>query len=327
MTGKEIDVIEVGGFSIGHAQNMAAATGCTAILFDAAAPTGVSIRGGGPASRETPLLAPTAHAESIHAILLSGGSAFGLDAAGGVMRYLEERNIGFDTGVAKVPLVCASCLFDLGIGSAQVRPDADMGYAACVQASKASMPQGTIGAGTGCTVGKICGKARAMKSGIGSYALAFGDVKVGAVVAVNAFGDVLDGESMQPLAGLLNKKKNSIMKTTDVMYETVSNIKSQFSGQNTTIGCIITNAKFNKTQLTKISDMAHNGYARAISPVHTMADGDSIYASSTGEQVADLNTVGTLAAQVMAKAIAAAVRSATTLDGVASMQEIAAKSI
>lgn len=318
---KEIQITEVNGFSVGHAQNIEAATGCTVILFDEAAPTAVSIRGGGPASRETPLLSPVAHAEGIHAILLSGGSAFGLDAAGGVMRYLEERDIGFDTGFARVPLVCASCLFDLGIGSAHVRPDAAMGYEACTHAIKAPMMQGTVGAGTGCTVGKICGKARAMKSGIGSYAMQVGAVKVGAIVAVNAFGDIRDGENMEQMAGLLNEAQNDFMQTKDVMYDSMSQIKSQFAGKNTTIGCVFTNAKFNKTQLTKIADMAHNGYARAICPVHTMADGDSIYASSTGSETADLNAVGTLAADVMARAIGNAVRAAASLDGVRSMHD------
>lgn len=325
MTIKEIEIAEVGGFSVGHAQNMEAATGCTVILFDEASPTAVSIRGGGPASRETPLLSPVAHAEGIHAILLSGGSAFGLDAAGGVMRYLEERDIGFDTGFAKVPLVCASCLFDLGIGSAHVRPDADMGYEACANATRNLMMQGTIGVGTGCTVGKICGKARAMKSGIGSYAVQVGAVKVGAIVAVNAFGDVLDAESMEQLAGLLNEAQNAFMQTKNVMFDSMSQIKSQFAGKNTTIGCVFTNAKFDKTQLTKIADMAHNGYAKSICPVHTMADGDSIYASSTGSEAADLNAVGTLAADVMAHAIANAVRTATSLDGVQSMRDVSIK--
>lgn len=310
----EIPITEIEGFRMGHAQNDEVATGCTVLLFDKCAPAGVDIRGGGPASRETPLLNPLADASGIHAILLSGGSAFGLDAAGGVMRYLEERDIGFDVGVTKVPLVCQSCVFDLAIGKSDVRPDAVMAYEACEHAVREPQREGCVGAGTGCTVGKYRGREYAMKSGIGTYAVAVGDVKVGAVVAVNALGDIFDLDTGRQIAGLLNEKKDGLRSTEMEMCRDVSGIHDLFTG-NTTIGVILTNGAFAKSQMNKIASMAHNGYARAIRPVHTTADGDSIYAVSLGDEKADLNVVGTLAAYVMGKAIDRAVLAAEEMDG------------
>ena len=200
----EIDIMDIGGFKAGHAQDEKGITGCTVLLFDKQAPAGVDIRGGGPASRETPLLNPVADAKGIHGLVLSGGSAFGLDAAGGVMKYLEERNIGFDVGVTKVPLVVQSCIFDLVIGDKDARPDGKMGYEACENATYDNFKQGNYGAGMGATVGKYMGRECSMKSGIGSYAVQIGELKVGAVVAVNALGDIYDIDTDRKIAGALD---------------------------------------------------------------------------------------------------------------------------
>lgn len=309
----EIGIMEVGGFRVGHAQDFEAATGCTVILCDKMSPAGLDVRGGGPASRESQILNPVAAAEGINGVLLSGGSAFGLDAAGGVQRYLEERNIGFDVGVTKVPLVCQSCLFDLTVGSKDVRPTAQMAYEACNNASYDAPAQGNVGAGTGCSIGKYRGMDRAMKSGFGTCAFQAGELKVGALVAVNALGDVY-GPDGKPVAGLLNQKKTGLSSTLDEMFSDVTLAENLFAG-NTTLGVVVTNATFQKTQLCKIAGMTHNGYARAIRPVHTTADGDSIYALSLGDVPGDVNVVGALAAKAMETAILRAVQSAKSAYG------------
>lgn len=310
---KEINIMEIGGFKVGHSQDYDAMTGCTVVLCDDMAPAGVDVRGGGPASRETPLLNPVSDAKGIHAVLLSGGSAFGLDAAGGVMKYLEERNIGFDVGITKVPLVCQSCLFDLGIGKVDVRPEQKMGYEACENASYEHMEEGNVGAGTGCTVGKIKGMQDCMKSGIGSFAVQVGDLMVGAIVAVNALGDVYDLETGKMLAGVRDES-NNMCSTEEIMIKSVAK-DNLFTG-NTTIGIVLTNAKMDKTHLNKVASMAHNGYARTIRPIHTTADGDSIYALSVGAALeGDVNVVGTLSSYVMAKAINRAVLAAESACG------------
>ena len=294
---REIGIMEVGGFRVGHAQNREAATGCTVLLCDQMSPAGLDVRGGGPASRESQLLSPVAQADAINAVLLSGG----------VQRYLEERGIGFDVGVTKVPLVCQSCLFDLGVGRADVRPDAAMAYQACENASSEPPAEGNVGAGTGCSVGKYRGMERAMKSGFGTYAVQAGHLKVGALVAVNALGDVYDGAVQ--IAGLRNAEGTGLSNTLVEMFQDVTIAENLFTG-NTTLGIIVTNAKLNKTQLTKVAGMTHNGYARAIRPVHTNADGDSIYALSTGGRTGDVNVVGSMAAWAMEQAIVRAVRAA-----------------
>lgn len=309
---QEIGIMEVGGFRIGHAQNMEAATGCTVLLCDRMSPAGLDVRGGGPASRESQILSPVAQADSINAVLLSGGSAFGLDAAGGVQKYLEERGIGFDVGVTKVPLVSQSCLFDLGIGRMDIRPDAAMAYQACENASYDAPAQGNVGAGTGCSVGKYRGMGRAMKSGFGTYAIQAGNLKVGALVAVNALGDIYDGAAQ--IAGLLNEDKTALSNTLDELFQDVTIADNLFTG-NTTLGIVVTNAKLNKTQLTKVAGMTHNGFARAIHPVHTNADGDSIYALSMGDLPGDVNVVGAMAAYAMEHAIVRAVRLAQPAYG------------
>lgn len=317
---KEISITEIENVKIGNAQDFAGGTGCTVILCERGAPTGVDVRGGAPASRETDLLNPVATVDRIHAVLLSGGSAFGLDAAAGVMEYLEKKNVGFDTGIAKVPIVCQSSLFDLVVGSAAVRPDKAMGYQACVDSENNRPREGNIGAGTGATVGKYHGPNYMMKSGLGIYAVQLGELKLAAIVAVNALGDVFDPETGKIIAGTLTPDLAGFANTELAMYSQYSNKKDLFTG-NTTIGAIVTNGKFNKVQAAKIAAMAQNGYAKAIFPVHTTADGDSIYAMSVGDVEADVNVVGTLAAKVTAKAVARAVSQAEPAYGLKSARD------
>lgn len=318
---KEISIKDIKGIRIGQSENTDAGTGCTVIISESGAPTGLDVRGGGPASRESELLKPLANADRINAVVLAGGSAFGLDAAGGVMQYLEEHDIGFDVGVTKVPLVCQSDLFDLTVGDMSVRPDKQMGYDACVNSERGNYRDGNYGAGTGATVGKLYGMDYCMKSGIGSYAVQTGELQVGAIVAVNALGDVYDWKNGRKTAGLLDETKKGFRPSTDEMYRNYEVVKNKFTG-NTTIGVIITNGKFNKTELTKIAGMTHNGYARSIRPVHTTADGDSIYAMSVGEISADIDMLGTLAADVMSEAILRAVNSADSAYGYISAKDM-----
>lgn len=321
---KEIPLTAIENIKIGHAQDYKHATGCTVILCEKGAPAGVDVRGGGPASRETELLNPIAACEGIHALLLSGGSAFGLDAAGGVMEYLEEKNVGFDVGVTKVPLVCASCIFDLALVSHNVRPTKEMAYEACKNAELNNPEMGAVGAGTGATVGKFYGQEYAMKSGLGMYAVTLGDLKVGAIVTVNALGDIFDFETGEQIAGLLSEDKKHLRSSETEFYRSYAKMKNLFTG-NTTIGAIITNGKFTKTEMKKIASMAQNGYARAIRPVHTTADGDSIYALSVGEVSADLNVTGTLASHVMAMAIKKAVEHTKPMYGLKAMRDLLMK--
>ena len=315
---KEINIMDVGGFRVGHAQDTEAATGCTVVICDKMSPAGLDVRGGGPASRESQILNPLMNAEGINAVLLSGGSAFGLDAAGGVQKYLEERDIGFDTGIAKVPLVSQSCIFDLGIGRKDVRPDGRMAYEACENASYDAPEEGNFGVGAGCTVGKIRGMGRAMKAGFGTFAVQAGPYKVGALVAVNALGDVYEDGKM--LAGVRGEDGN-LSNTLDELFSDLDKITGLPAG-NTTIGVIVTNAKLAKAQLCKVAGMAHNGYARAIKPVHTTADGDSIYALSVGEVPGDVYVIGVMAAYAMEKAIARAVKCAEGAHGIPGMRDI-----
>ena len=318
---KEIKITDIENIKIGNAQNKEAATGCTVIICERGAVTGLNVRGGGPASRESELTKPFATTEMIHAVLLSGGSAFGLDASGGVMKYLEERNIGFDVGVTKVPLVCQSCIFDLRIGDYKTRPDSNMAYEACIDSENNSPKMGNYGAGAGACVGKILGADYAMKSGLGFYAVQIDDVKVGAIVSVNAFGDIYDYDSGKMIAGLLNESKNGLRSSEEELIKITQNKNLTFTSTakdivtNTTIGAIITNAKFTKSQMGKIASMAHNGFARTIKPVHTTLDGDSIYAMSVGDINANLDAVGTIAAIVMGRAVNNAVKSAEASHG------------
>lgn len=317
---QEIGILEVGGFQVGQAQDLDAATGITVLLCDTCAPAGVDIRGGGPASRETPLLDPRAASAGIHALVLSGGSAFALDAAGGVMRYLEERDIGFDVGVTRVPLVCQSCVFDLAIGRKDVRPDAAMAYQACLNARRDTVEEGCVGAGTGCTVGKCGGADFAMKSGLGTYAVRNGDLCVGAIVAVNAMGDIYDIDTGKQLAGLRSEDGTGLRSSEEFIYAMEAQKAAGYAA-NTTIGAIVTNAAFDKSKMGKIAAMAHNGFARTIRPVHTSNDGDSIYALSLGTVEANIDVVGTLASYVMGKAVGRAVRAAHGMCGFPAMRD------
>ena len=311
---REIGILEVGGFQVGQAQDLEAATGLTVILCDKCSPCGVDIRGGGPASRETPLLDPRAASTGVHAVVLSGGSAFGLDASGGVMRYLEERDIGFDVGITKVPLVCQSCVFDLAIGRKDVRPDAQMAYTACEVASRETMQEGCVGVGTGCTVGKCAGADFAMKSGVGTYAVEVGGIRVGAIVGVNAMGDVFDIDTGEQIAGLRTPDRMGLRSSEEEIYHQIAAHRESVV-TNTTIGAIVTNVALDKAQMGKIAAMAHNGFARTIRPVHTSMDGDTIYALSVGDAVGNPDVVGTLAAYVMGKAVGRAVRAAHGMCG------------
>lgn len=310
-----ISINDVAPVRIGQAQNEAAGTGCTVFICPEGMRAGLDVRGGGPASRESQILNPLAAAQIIHGIVLSGGSAFGLGAADGVMRYLEEKGIGYDVGVTHVPLVSQSDLFDLTVGDGKIRPDADMGYEAAKNAMEnPNYKDGNYGAGTGCTVGKVTGMANCMKTGIGSYAVELDGLKIGAVVAVNALGDIFDWKNGKKVAGLLSEDKKSFRSTADVMGESFKVIKNRFTG-NTTLAVLITNARFDKAALCKIAGMCHDGYARSIRPVHTSFDGDSIYAVSAGELEADQEVVGTIAADVISEAILKAVTGAKSAYG------------
>ena len=302
---KAISLRDISGVRIGHAQDETHATGCTVIICDKKAACGVDVRGGGPASRENQLLSPLMSNDGVNAVLLSGGSAYGLDAAGGVMKYLEEKKRGVKVGDAIVPIVVGSCIFDLGCVSGAVRPDAAMGYAACLNSEKNEERCGNVGAGMGATVGKLMGNDRSMKSGLGCYAVQMGDLKVGAVVAVNAIGDVFEMDSTRQLAGLLNAKKDGMVSSEAEMIKLL-HLASKFS-LNTTIACVITNASLDKAQMNKVAAMASNGVARTIRPVNTSMDGDSVYALCTGKVKTSPDVVGTIAAHVLGKAINRAV--------------------
>ena len=317
--------IRIDGFDairIGQTENAEAGTGCTVFICENGMRTGLDVRGGGPASRESQLLNPLMSAQSIHAIVLGGGSAFGLNAAGGVMKCLEERGFGFDVGVTKVPLVAQSDIFDLTVGDAFVRPDAAMGYEAARLALDApNYRDGSFGAGCGATVGKLLGMDFCMKTGIGSYAVQIGALKIGAVVVLNALGDVYDWKTGEQIAGLLTEDKTGLRSTSEQLQGSIAAVDNRFTG-NTTIAVVMTNAYFEKPQLCKIAGMAHDGLARSVRPVHTSADGDSIYAVSIGDVRADQDLVGTLAAEVLSEAIIRAVNSAESACGYPSARDL-----
>ena len=311
---KEISIKEIEGVSVGHVQDDEAKTGVSVLYFKNGAQAGCDISGGGPASRETPLTDPLTADNPLNAVVLSGGSAFGLAASDGVMKFLEEKGIGYNTGYALVPLVCQSCIFDLGYGKNNVRPDADMGYEACKRAFEScDDSMGNVGAGTGASVGKLMGMKQAQKTGLGIHAIQVGELQIAAVVVVNAFGDVFNPENGQKIAGLMDPTRSTFLDLEKMFLQFMSAPKDLFNS-NTTIGCVITNAKFDKAKLNKIATMTRNAYARCINPVGTMADGDSIYACSVGEVVSDVNLVGTLGAKVMQKAIIKAVEASKVPD-------------
>ena len=319
---KEISITDIKNIKIGQVEDAAAGTGCTVFLCEDGMRAGLDVRGGGPASRESQLLNPLMAAQVVHAIVLAGGSAFGPSAGSGVMRYLEDQGIGYDVGVTRVPLVVQSDLFDLTVGDAFVRPDEAMGYAAAKQAAEEpNYHDGNFGAGCGATVGKIAGMDSCMKTGIGSYAVQIGDLQIGAVVALNALGDIYDAKSGKQIAGLLAEDGKAFRSSPQVIEQSIKVVKNRFAG-NTTLAVIITNSYFEKTALCKIAGMGHDGYARSIRPVHTSLDGDSIYAISVGDVEADQEVVGTLAAEVISEAIVRAVENAESAYGFPSAKEV-----
>lgn len=321
-TMREISINEFAPIRIGQMENASAGTGCTVFLCETGMRAGLDVRGGGPASRESQLLNPLTAERDIHAIVLAGGSAFGLGAAGGVMEYLEERGIGYDVGVTKVPLVVQSDLFDLTVGNPLVRPDVTMGYAAARQAVEApNYRDGNYGAGCGATVGKLEGMGTCMKSGMGSYAVQLGELKIGAVVALNALGDVFDWKTGKQVAGLLTEDRAAMRSTSELLASRITAVENRFV-ENTTLSVILTNAQFGKAALCKIAGMGHDGFARSIRPVHTSYDGDSIYAVSCGMVQADQEVVGTMAAEAISEAILRAVQAAESAYGFPSAREL-----
>jgi L-aminopeptidase/D-esterase-like protein len=318
-------ITDVPGIEVGHAQDEKALTGCTVILCRKGAVGGVDQRGGAPGTRETDLLKPVNMVGVVHAILLAGGSAFGLDAAGGVMRYLEEHKIGFKTGAARVPIVPAAILYDLALGRADVRPDAEMGYRACLNASTKAPAEGNTGAGMGASVGKIFGMQQAMKSGIATASMDIGGgVIVGAIVAVNALGDVVDPRTGQVIAGARSAKIGPIsLGAPDYFANTLAVLKTLagrtimkvVAARNTTIGVVATNARLTKVEATWMAQMAQDGVSRTIHPTHTLHDGDTIFALATGKKDADVNIVGAFAAEILAQAIVRAVQTAAPAGG------------
>ncbi len=318
-------ITDVPGIRVGHAQDMEALTGCTVVICEDGAVGGVDVRGGSPGTRETDLLRPMHRVEHVHAVMLSGGSAFGLAAASGAMSYLEERGIGFDMRVAHVPIVPAAIFFDLGIGNASVRPDAAMGYQACLDASRERPAEGNVGAGTGAVVGQILGPGQAMKSGIGTASVEIGaGVVVGAIFVVNSLGDVVDPDTGAILAGARSADLGPIhigapgyfADALQVMRTPIGRAAMAIATrQNTVIGVVATNARLDKVQVNKVAQMAHDGMARTLRPAHTMLDGDTIFALATGKRKADTSIVGAFAAEATAQAIVRAVQTAKSAAG------------
>lgn len=316
----------VPGLRVGHHTLAERPTGCTVVLAEAGVVASVEVRGAAPATRETDLLDPMRTVERVHAIVLSGGSAFGLDAASGVMRYLEERGIGFDVGVARVPIVPGASLFDLGVGGQPgIRPDAACGYLAATAATADPPAEGSVGAGAGATVGKLLGPGRAMKGGIGTVALRRTDgLVVAALIAVNALGDVVDPESGRVLAGARSADGSRIVGARRDLLEGLG--ARARPGENTTIGVIATNASLTKTQAKRVAQVAHDGLARSIRPVHTPMDGDALFVLATGEQTDfDLLTVGEMAAEAVAAAVVRAVQEATSVAGYPALRDLSAE--
>ncbi|MDR2759135.1 MAG: P1 family peptidase [Spirochaetaceae bacterium] len=316
---EKINIGDIPGFRIGQAQDLTAATGCTVILREEGGVCGADVRGGSPGTRDTDALSPLANRKLVHGILLAGGSSFGLDAAGGVMAFLEAENIGREVGLTRVPNVCAAILFDLACGDHRVRPGPEMGYAACGNAFRGEPFQsGSFGAGTGATVGKFRGPAYAMKGGIGSAAWRQGGLLVGAVAAVNCVGDVL--EKGRIIAGVRGDDGRTLVGTEGLILEAYEAPRDFFSGAplegtNTVLGCIITNARLDKSGAALLARQGQNGIARAIRPAHSIYDGDTVFAFCSGEAAASLDAAGILAAWAMEGAVIDAVKSARSLGG------------
>ena len=316
------NLCDVPGVLVGHATDAVGMTGCTAVLFDRPAVVGVDVRGSSPETRGTAGLGQTGIVRHRQGILLTGGSAFGLSAADGMIRYLEERGLGLDVGVARIPLVSAAVLFDLAVGSAAARPDADMGYEASASATSGPFEEGSVSAGTGASVGNILGTERAMKGGLGTASARPGGGEdgliVSALVAVNAFGDVRDPRTGETLAGP-RLDGGGLGDTVALLPEAAARVRW---GENTTLGVVATNAILNSSQVQKVAEMAHDGLARAISPVHTTLDGDLVFAAAVGEVEATVDVVGAWGARVLSEAIIRAVRAAKGLPGLPSVSEL-----
>jgi L-aminopeptidase/D-esterase-like protein len=313
------NLCDVPGVNVGHATDLRGITGCTVVLFDEPAVVGVDVRGSSPGTRETDRLGPIGAVRPTHALLLTGGSAFGLAAADGAVHFLEERGVGLDVGVARIPLVSAAVLFDVVVGDPAARPGASMGYEAAASAASGNFAQGSVGAGTGATVGKVLGMDRAMKGGIGSASVQLdGGLVVGAVAAVNAFGNVLD-ERGAVLAGP-RLENGTLGDTVELLPEAALRMRW---GENTTLGIVATNAMLTKPQANKIAQMTHDGLARSIEPVHTTVDGDIVFAASVGVVEAVVDVVGAWGARAMREAILRAVRSAEGIPGIPSVSEYA----
>ncbi|MFG6114936.1 P1 family peptidase [Halobacillus sp. MO56] len=320
---REIDISSIDGFRVGHASDHKAATGCSVVICEKGAVGGVDVRGGAPGTRETDLLRSENLVESVHAIFLAGGSAFGLAAGSGIMDFFEEKRIGFDTGAGRVPIVPGAILYDLQVGDSKRRPDQLMGYEACVDAYDShEIKTGNFGAGTGASIGKVLGPEQAMKGGIGSYALQAADIQIGALVAVNSFGDIMDPETGKLIAGVYEKESLELLSTENILIKQIKTADpNRFSG-NTSIGVIMTNAKLSKAQANKIASIAHDGFARTMRPSHTLIDGDSLFLMATGEVEADVNTIGLLAAKVVEQAVLRGVRDTTSAYSLLSYRDL-----
>ena len=326
MQNKFINAItSIEGIKVGHAQDEQGLTGCTVILCEDGAVGGMDQRGNATSSRQVDAMRPSHIVEKVHGVMLAGGSAFGLDTASGAMRYLEEKGIGFEYGPARIPTVPTAILFDLRLSGDTARPDAEMGYQACLNASNTAPAEGNQGAGSGATVGKILGMKRAMKSGIGTAAIEIGEgVIVGAIVAVNAFGDVVDPSSGEIVAGARSNEGDALFADTlKVMRALVGQkLTERMSDDNTVIGVVATNAEFNKIEVTKLAQMSQNGVVRTIRPAHTTGDGDTMFALATGQVKAEVNIVGAYAAQVVSEAILRAVRAAESVGDLPAVRDM-----
>ncbi len=312
------------GIKVGHFTLSERLTGCTVVLAESGAVGGVDVRGGAPGTRETALLDPVNTVQEVHAVVLSGGSAFGLDAASGVVRYLDERDIGYRVGPNVVPIVVGAILYDLSVGdNPRIRPDADCGYRAASHASTETSAEGNVGAGAGATVGKWGGMARAMKGGLGTASITLDDgLTVAAIVAVNAVGDIIDPATGSVIAGVRTADGQGLADARMLLRSGASNEPQ--SGANTTIGVVATNATLTKAEATKVAQMAQDGLARTIYPAHTPGDGDTVFSLAMGtfSEAASLSTIGALAADVMAEAILRAVRAATGIPGIPAASDL-----
>ena len=316
-------IIDVPGILVGHAQDLKAVTGCTVVVCKKGAVTGVDCRGGAPGTRELAALNPENVVTKAHAVYLGGGSAFGLAGADGVMQFLEERKIGFDTRLAYVPIVPGAILYDLLIGNPSRRPDKEMGYNACLNMSDMNIEQGSIGAGTGATVGIAGGQSAVMKGGIGTASIVLGDLIVGAIVAVNCIGDVVDPDSGQVLAGAIAKDSKTFLHAKNIMTEHPP--KETDFIKNTTIGVIATNARLTSAQAKRIAIMAHDGFARAIIPAHSQSDGDTLFCMSTGDVSASMDAIGIMAIDAVITSISRGITTAESLCGILSYSDLTAR--